>query len=77
MKVSESNSKHDHEQGKKGQSGKVLHKIQDEEGGGKKHSYHDEASHKSSKQQQGGSQDGLKHQEGAKRKKLNYKKVYH
>lgn len=73
--MAESKSKHDQEQGKKIHSGKVIHKTEHEEGGGKKHTHHDESSHKASEHHEGGSQDGLKHEAGAKRKKLNYKKV--
>lgn len=76
IKLTESKSKHDHEKGKKFHSGKVNHKIENEEGGGTKHTHHDKGSHKSSEHHEGGSQDGLKHQEGSKRKKLNYKKVW-
>lgn len=76
IKVTESKSKHDHEKSKKIQSGKVLAKGEHEEGGGKKHTHHDEGAHKSSEHHEGGSQDGLKHEAGAKRKKLNFKKVY-
>lgn len=76
VKLTESKSKHDHEKSKKVHAGKVTHKTEHGEGGGIKHSHHDEDAHKSSEHHQGGSQDGLKHEDGAKRKKLNFKKVF-
>lgn len=74
-KVTESKTQHDFEKSRTGQTGKVIHKTEHEEGGGKKHTHHDEGAHKSSEHHEGGSNDGLKYEDGAKHKKLNFKKV--
>jgi hypothetical protein len=59
----------------KGQMFKDLHKKDKVEGGGKKTKYHEQDGHKSSKFHIGGSGHGGKFREGAKKKKLSYKKV--
>ena len=76
VKKSGKSSKNDAEKGRKGQMMKEIRKKVTGAGGGKKTKHHDEDHHRVYKHKKGGSAHGGKFRDGAKRKKLNYKKVY-